>query len=143
MIRMDNVTVEITLLIVGIIVALAAIIVTIRLNKKNEKKVIELHVDQQRSDRIDAVVNEYAQVLRQGKSVDIPGLIRSNISTLKTEDEAREAVTKISNLQAQRNPLSSYQEKIEHVGVLIFFRNITLEQYKANQIDDVIRKLNK
>ncbi len=81
-------------------------------------------------------------MIRDNISTDIPALIRANIANLQDEAEAKQAVVEISKQQG-RNPLSSKKEDIEEVGILNFFQNITLRQYKAQQIDEILNSLRK
>lgn len=136
---MDKSTIEIILLVIAIIIA---IVVPIRLSKKDANHASELHDNSEKTVRINAVVTKYAELLKY-QSSDIPALIQAGMTTLQSEEEAKEAVAQIANLQGQRSPLSSRESAIMEVGILRFFRNITLRQYQAGKMKEIIDKLRK
>lgn len=140
---MDKTTLEIILTIIGLIIAIIAVAFTIYFYRKNESYTLVLHEDNKKTERINAVVTEYRRLLTSSSSNDIPALIRAGMATLQSEGEAREAIETIANLQNQRSPLSDRKAAIEHVGILKFFRNITIRQYMAGEIDAIIARLRK
>jgi hypothetical protein len=70
-------------------------------------------------------------------------LIQAGIANLKNEDEAKEAIAQVANLQAGRNPLSNRKDAIEKVGILKFFQNITPQECQTSEIDKIIERLGK
>lgn len=131
--------------VIALIISILGIVITggiaIYVYKKTNVLTVVLHEDNKRDERINTVVHGYAQLLRSNKSSDIAALIQAGMATLQDEGEAREAIKRISALQAQRNPLSERQSVIEAVGILRVFQNITYQQYVTGRLDEIIRSL--
>jgi hypothetical protein len=127
--------------IVSILTIIVGIFVSYFFYKLNKSNILNNQKDSERYYRINVVINEYKKLLATNKSSDIPGLISAGIATLHDEEEAKEAVEAVANLQGKRNPLSSRQSEIEEIGILKFFQHITHQQYITNQMDSIIKKL--
>ena len=142
--------ISLTVSILGIIISGVAIYIAIYVYQKVYKQA-EIHHEESlrrteaqhennlREARINPVVGKYQELLNSHISSDIDALTRIGISNLLSEEEAREAIRQIANLQGGRNPLSSKQKEIEEVGVLRFFQNITRDQLKIQgKLDEII-----
>ena len=64
------------------------------------------------------------------------------MNTLRNEEEAKSVIDSI-NTTTGSNPLGSYKEKIEHVGIVKFFKKINLKTFKDEGIEKTIIELEK
>lgn len=127
--------------ILAIFLAIISIVTAFRLNKKSILHSSILHENMAKNHRIENVVNKYMELLYGSKSSDLHGLIEAGIANLSDDEEIKEACRQIANLQAQRDPIQYRKNDIEKIGLLKFFKNITLRQSKSGELDEVINRL--
>lgn len=139
---MSATVIAVTALIISILGIIISGGIAIYVYRKTNIQTLILHEDSKRGERISSVVNKYHQLLVSHNSSDMVGLIRAGMATLKDDDEAREVIQSVANLQSQRNPLSNWQSDVEQVGILRFFQNITDKEFmEAGKCEEIIRNL--
>lgn len=121
----------------------------VRISKKKSIENIEIklgeieqsHNKKRREENANRVIDAYLKMHLSSKNNGIGALFTAGMASLEDEDQAKMVINRIEN-QISKSPLGRYHEKINDLGILVFFKNTTwLEINELKGVDNAIENI--
>jgi len=127
--------------VIGVIVAVMSCLISLWIYFAKRTGDIKRDEMNQRSKRIERVVDSYVRLADSRKSTGFDGLIKAGVNTLFSSEEVTDVCLTIFQ-RGRKNPLGKYEDDLSKVDLLEFFKLAAKKGIYNTTVEDLIKEIN-